>query len=191
MALYFHIIYYHKMKKQYLLLFFLLLANILSAQNKIDSAKSKIAKNTFFTQWGEFGVSINYDRIIFKKNNNKLSIRVGTCPFLISKGTFPNGIDMQYFYGEKHHIGIAIGTSYINGIDDLSAYGNDQSRFAALFFCSRINYRYQRPKGGVFIQCGVFIQNQIAKLYSYTDTRNSWYYPMNKLLPSIGLGYTF
>jgi hypothetical protein len=170
---------------------FCLQINVLSAQNKIDSVKSKIARNAVFAQYGEIGLSINYDYTFARINSHKLAIRVGTCPFFISKGIFPSGFDLQYFYGKQHNIGISIGITYANGIDDISTASNNDGRFAALFFYSRINYRYQKPKGRVFIQCGIFVQHQIAMLYSYKDSRNPWYYPMNSLLPSIGLGYSF
>ena len=148
-----------------------------------------ISRNAIFIGAGEFGFSVNYDRIILKKFNNKLSLRVGTDPFFISRGKLQHGAEIQYLYGRTHHVGIALGFVYGSGQREPLQL-SDVYKYAALFACGKIEYRYQRARKGLFFECGGYIMREIVKLYSYSSSRPNWYYA-NNFLPTINLGYSF
>jgi len=166
------------MKKTILILFVFSYCSVL-AQNKDsvvverDTTK-KFAKNTMYVDflsnswgllggWGGLPYSLNYDRIIFKKDLFKIFGRAGIAIYPVGYshfyGQYTNiyayafmyAAETGFLYGNKHNIEVSISASIIfeeYKKNIFMIYDNYWS------FDPRIGYRYQQPDGGLFIRVG-------------------------------------
>lgn len=150
----------------------------------------RFAKNTFFLEGSEVGYSINYDRIILHKYNDKLSVRVGLGLSQIRREHIASALEIQYFYGRSHHVGLGAGIMLQDQIRVHDATPlSINTRYGILYGTFKAVYRYQRPRGGIFFRIGFVLAQEILKVYSYTDTGESW--SVGAGGPVIGLGYSF
>jgi len=118
------------------------------SQEKPDTVQLK--RNSVYIELvGNTGLlSVNYDRILYHKNNFKLAGSVGfsifpsnTCPVL-----FP--IEINGLYGKtKHYFEYGIG---FTPVIYLGPEGGDPAAIILL----RFGYRYQKTNGGLFFKIG-------------------------------------
>jgi hypothetical protein len=139
----------------------------------------KFRKNSVYLElFGNsyFQYNVGYDRILFDKGKNKLSIAsgIGYLPLEISSHNFGwfNYIftsQVNYFTGNEHHFETGLGFTYI---------GKKNSDYYDIFLLLRIGYRYQKQDGGLFIK------SSLTPLYSLE---------VNQFLPWAGIvvGWTF
>lgn len=97
--------------------------------------------------------NFSYDRIIFTKEKNNVSIGLGTQYFpssdLVRDYILSVSPQINYFYGIKHHFETGLGVVY-----DLNSKD--------LLYQIRIGYRFQKPNGGLFYKIGftpIYINN--------------------------------
>lgn len=109
----------------------------------------KIAKNSIYTEFFGSAVylyNISYDRIVFAKEKNKVSLALGAqyLPSIDSPSDYRLSVSPQinYFRGIKHHFetGIGVAVDFNNG---------------DFIIPIRIGYRFQKPEGGMFYKIGI------------------------------------
>ncbi len=152
-----------------LFLFFALTSIISIAQTQtIDSAAQRTgSKNSVYAELlgNAAGLSINYDRIILRKNNISLSLCLGAgmVPSNLINGALNNGAKTNYlvygipvstnlFWGRRNsHLETGVGLTYQQGMSGLGADKYSQTLFAV----ARLGYRYQKEIGGFFWKIGL------------------------------------
>ncbi|MEA1875145.1 MAG: hypothetical protein U9N51_12085 [Bacteroidota bacterium] len=94
--------------------------------------------------------NMGYDRILFDKRKNKLSIAsgIGYLPLEISSlncewFNYIFTSQVNYFTGKEHHFETGLGFTYI---------GKKNSDYYEMLISLRIGYRYQKQDGGLFIK---------------------------------------
>lgn len=116
----------------------------------------EIAKNSIYTEFFGSAVylyNISYDRIVFAKEKNKISLALGA-QYLPSSDSpsdyiFSVSPQINYFRGNIHHFETGIGVTV--------GFNNED-----FIVPIRIGYRYQKPEGGMFCKIGLtplYVQN--------------------------------
>ncbi len=136
-----------------------------SLESDID--KNDTRKNTVYFELLGNGMfySFCYDRVIFQKNENGLSVSMGLTYFPRNSNDiwlfFPHNSgsvspQINYFKGNKHKLELGLGyTISINYIDNPSQVVEPKFIYIHFIF-ARIGYRYQNPKNGLFLK-GAFL----------------------------------
>ncbi len=165
---------------------------------------TSISKNTIYLElFGNGGTgSINYDRILMKKNNFKLSSRIGGIFVPRKDPNYKNRqnnfwstlFEINSFWGRKGNFEMGIGVSYLkggnSGIYDIPSGGEISYSSSTLILIPRIlGYRFQKPNGGFFCKVGIVALIQIAEFNK--EWKNSLdYRPYASPFFSLGCGYT-
>lgn len=141
------------------------------------------------------GLSLNYDRVLLKKEKITLSVAIGAgiVPSNLINGALNNGwsranyivygipISSNLYFGRNnHHLETGLGLTYQQGM-----YGVGEKYSKTIFGVVRLGYRYQRKKGGFFCKIGVtpFIPIKEFGTISVPYVVLPW--------GGLGLGYTF
>ena len=139
----------------------------------------QFAKNTIFFELGGNALtySLNYDRILFIRNNISLGARIGASVLPTSwnevhyiQWVIPS--EFNILYGKNHRLESGVGINYGHGVNNISLRvpGYDQVIYTSiisetLFLTLRIvSYRFQRRQGGFFLRIGTFSTVQIYEL---------------------------
>lgn len=143
--------------------------------------------------------SINYDRILFEKENAFVDLTIGFGYYPFFKNVDPIigvPVAINYTRGSgSHHYELGVGLTYnsginrqthlyvLDGIDWSDSYIETENEHA-IWSSFRVGYKYQKPDGGIFVRIGLTPLLKIKTLSAYKDD--------NKLFPAIGigLGYT-
>lgn len=176
------------------LLFFVTLTN----GNLLAQSDGLRAKNTIFVEvFGNGGLySINFDRILAQKKNIKVTARLGASfiPNTESNGIWSLPVEFNFLYGKKKHWEFGFGIGYGHGLNNVITNYYDENLLisSTLFGTIKIlNYRYQKPEGGIFFHIG-FVS--IIQIYEFNESLISGYQYksfQNYFYPNIGIGYTF
>jgi hypothetical protein len=141
---------------------FLLFHLSLYSQNK-DSIESK--KNTIFIEACGNAIkgidqfpnmfSLNYDRVLTNAKAHNISIRVGgNYSFQYNEKTI--AVLLNYIYGRKnHHLELGCGYINVSNIKYWVVVKRPKNYGAENIITSSIQYRYQRPSGGLFAKVGL------------------------------------
>lgn len=163
-------------------------------QNKKDSIP--ISKNTIYAEF--FGNciygSINYDRIVFHKKRNKVSIRFGFLPYPKVTSLASATVEASYIYGVKHNVESSLGVIFIHGLSrqgQTSYYEHHAT--GNIFLYPYIGYRFQKPEGGLFLRAGISARLNIGELYEYDYTKHGGgFLEINSSIWfGVGIGYSF
>jgi hypothetical protein len=152
--------YMPKVNTNFFFLFLLLTPYIGRSQEKEGP------RNTVYAEilGNAAGLSINYDRVVLKKEKIALSICIGA-GFVPSnainkllnnnatkKNYLPYGfpISCNLIYGKNnHHLETGVGLTYQQGM-----YGEGLKYSQTIFAVVRLGYRYQKENGGLFWKIG-------------------------------------
>ncbi len=171
--------------------------------NNIYSQDGQTAKNTIYSEFlgnTASSISLNYDRIILKKERIALSISVGvgTVPSNIIKfNNVPRNnyliygipVSANLLFGKKNnHIEIGVGATFQQG---LYAAGAEYSR--TLFGVILLGYRYQKEAGGFFWKVGFTPFIPIKEYGELTIDESAPKINGLPIVPLVGIafGYTF
>lgn len=163
-------------------------------QNRKDSIP--LSKNTLYAEF--FGNcvygSINYDRIVFHKKRNKVSLRFGFLPYPKVTSLASATFELSYINGIKHNLEYSLGIAFTHG---LSRQGQSSiSEHVAtgnLFLCPHFGYRFQKPEGGLFVRAGVGARLNLGELYQYDYKKyGGGFLEVNSSIWfGFGIGYSF
>jgi hypothetical protein len=184
------------LKIEYIFLLFSFVT--LTKGNLLAQSDSLTAKNTIFVEvLGNGGLySINFDRILAQKKNIKVTARIGASfvPNTESNGKWSLPVEFNFLCGKKNHWEFGIGFGYGHGLNNvITNYYNENLLISSTLFgtIKILNYRCQKPEGGIFFQIGFVSIIQIHEFneslisgYRYKPIQNYFY-------PNLGLGYTF
>lgn len=141
-------------------LFLIGFSNILKSQDSV-------AKNTIYAEilGNAAGISLNYDRVVLKKEKYFLSVGfgAGAVPANLINDALNNGMPKAKYvvygipifsnlsFGKKNnHIETGLGFTFQQGM-----YGLGLKYSKTLFTVIRLGYRYQKEKGGFFWKIGI------------------------------------
>jgi hypothetical protein len=123
-------------------------------QNISELTTLTVRKNTVYGEilGSSFSFyNISYDRIIYHKENDKVSLAIGT---QYQPTSYFGGNDwmtsispqINYLRGIKHHLELGVGFFYLASISEF------QYTDGVWGMPLRIGYRYQKPEGGLFFK---------------------------------------
>ncbi len=170
---------------------------------KIYSQNEQVAENTIYSELlgnAASGISLNYDRIVLKKEKVALSISIGAgiIPTNIIKFSHVSRINYLIFgipvsanllFGKNNnHIEIGTGITFQQGM-----YGEGPRFSKTLFGVFRLGYRYQQEAGGFFWKIGFTPFIPIKEYGTLTIAENAPEINGLAIVPMAGLafGYTF
>lgn len=148
---------------------FLLLISNFKAKSQIDT--NQIAKNIIYIEAAGIGGygSLNYERVVLKKIDLLLCIRVGLSTYNLRDYTTRFNPDILIpiaingLYGNNHKIEIGIGQMISNIV-----YANHSNwkpeRETNIHANFTIGYRFQKEKGGLIFRCNY---SPIIEFYKY------------------------
>jgi len=134
-------------------------------------------------------ISIQYDRIINKKENYLVDVTMGFGYFQFSKNWNPIigfPISLNFANGQfNHHFEFGIGLTYNSGMPQQKIEDFPAESEKAFWATLRLGYKYQKPEGGLFIRAGF---TPLIKIKQYSVLAEE-----TNFLPLLGLGigYTF
>jgi hypothetical protein len=151
--------------------FLMLIMTLVNHRSYCQSDKLQSAKNTVYIELG--GVagngSLNYEKLMFRKNMMSFSIRAGVGTYHVMDFTDNFNPDIiipiSLFgtYGRDHKIEISFGQTYASIVKaDLSNF--NPSRNSTFHSNFSIGYRYQKNTAGFFFRFAYspIIQNNLA-----------------------------
>lgn len=139
-----------------LLLFILFFEETALSQNVSEATTKSVLlkKNTIYGEILGSAFSfynISFDRIIYHKENRKISLAIGTqyqAKSYFGGNDWMTSISPQinYLQGTQHHLELGVGYVYLASVSGI--------RFTdgVWGIPLRIGYRYQKPEGGIFIK---------------------------------------
>jgi len=141
-----------------------------------------IAKNTVFVElFGNGGIySINYDRMLVKKNKIKISGRIGFSLLPVYNNIFTYPLELSAFYGKKHNVEIGIGYTPVFNLYNENIFKiYDMYSYAG----ARLGYRFQKENDGFFLKAGFMYVMELYDNYRDYDDFPYWF--------GVGFGRTF
>jgi hypothetical protein len=147
------------------------------------------SRNTlYFEAGGNAGIySLNYDRILLRKNLFSFGARGGVSFVPFMKHSFINTnfyfnnilafpIEINCMYGKRHHAEISIGYTQV-----FNLYNEDIFKVYDIYGLAvfRAGYRFQRDEGGLFSRAGLLWTPHQLDLYA-----------LSNFTLGIGVGYT-
>jgi hypothetical protein len=157
------------MKKTILPIIFLLLLINIKVKSQIDT--NRVSRNIFYLEAAGIGGygSLNYERIIARKNDFLICARIGISTYNLTDYTtnfnpdFIIPIAINGLYGKNHKFEFGIGQSISNIV-----YNNTSNfrpeRETNIHANFTIGYRYQKEEGGLIFRCNY---SPIIEFYKY------------------------